>query len=97
MLTGKQAEGLYTYVIIVKCIYTSHKLFNPFLLLIFCSFRKYKLEEVNKHESLKCHRNCVRFFKAWEERYFVLFTACLPPEEMLFNNSFIPDLASIYM
>lgn len=30
--------------------------------------RKYKLEEVNKHESLKCHRNCVRFFKAWEER-----------------------------
>ncbi|KAL9978966.1 hypothetical protein ACROYT_G016552 [Oculina patagonica] len=30
--------------------------------------RKYKLEEVNKHELLKCHRNCVRFVKAWEER-----------------------------
>lgn len=30
--------------------------------------RKYKLEEVNKHELLKCHRNCVQFVKAWEER-----------------------------
>lgn len=30
--------------------------------------RKYKLEEVNKHERLKCHCNCVRFIKAWEER-----------------------------
>lgn len=30
--------------------------------------RKYKLEEVNKHELLKCHPNCVKFVKAWEER-----------------------------
>ncbi|CAH3017848.1 unnamed protein product [Porites evermanni] len=30
--------------------------------------RKYKLEEVNKHEILKHHPNCVQFIKAWEER-----------------------------
>ncbi|XP_074617902.1 membrane-associated tyrosine- and threonine-specific cdc2-inhibitory kinase-like [Acropora palmata] len=30
--------------------------------------RRYKLEEVNKHELLKNHRNCVKFVKAWEER-----------------------------
>lgn len=30
--------------------------------------RKYKLEEVNKHELVKGHRNCVKFVKAWEER-----------------------------
>jgi len=30
--------------------------------------RKYKLEEVNKHEQLKHHCNCVKFIKAWEER-----------------------------
>ncbi|XP_074660292.1 membrane-associated tyrosine- and threonine-specific cdc2-inhibitory kinase-like [Tubulanus polymorphus] len=27
-----------------------------------------KLEEVAKHEKLKKHENCVRFYKAWEER-----------------------------
>ena len=29
--------------------------------------RSYKLQEVNRHERLKPHPNCVRFFKAWEE------------------------------
>ncbi|XP_064602098.1 membrane-associated tyrosine- and threonine-specific cdc2-inhibitory kinase-like [Liolophura sinensis] len=32
------------------------------------SDRKRKLEEVAKHETLPPHPNCVRFFKAWEER-----------------------------
>lgn len=32
------------------------------------AYRKYKLEEVNKHEILKHHPNCVQFIKAWEER-----------------------------
>lgn len=26
------------------------------------------MEEVQKHEKLPKHRNCVRFFRAWEER-----------------------------
>ncbi|KXJ09045.1 Membrane-associated tyrosine- and threonine-specific cdc2-inhibitory kinase [Exaiptasia diaphana] len=30
--------------------------------------RRYKLEEVNKHELLRRHPNCVQFVKAWEER-----------------------------
>ncbi|ESO12356.1 hypothetical protein HELRODRAFT_62778 [Helobdella robusta] len=30
--------------------------------------RKVKLEEVNKHEKLPVHRNCVKFIKAWEEK-----------------------------
>ncbi|EDO29631.1 predicted protein [Nematostella vectensis] len=30
--------------------------------------RKNKLEEVNRHEQLKMHPNCVHFVKAWEER-----------------------------
>ena len=38
----------------------------PYFIINLC--RKYKLEEVNKHERLKCHCNCVRFIKAWEER-----------------------------
>lgn len=42
--------------------------FNLSSLLSFNPCRKYKLEEVNKHELLKCHCNCVRFIKAWEER-----------------------------
>lgn len=33
------------------------------------SDRLYKLEEVKKHEQLPKHRNCVKFFKAWEERH----------------------------
>ncbi|XP_067655184.1 membrane-associated tyrosine- and threonine-specific cdc2-inhibitory kinase-like [Haliotis asinina] len=32
------------------------------------SDRRRKLEEVAKHEKLPPHPNCVRFFKAWEER-----------------------------
>ncbi|CAL1529574.1 unnamed protein product [Lymnaea stagnalis] len=30
--------------------------------------RKRKMEEVAKHESLLPHPNCIRFYKAWEER-----------------------------
>ena len=30
--------------------------------------RRLKLEEVKKHEQLPHHPNCVRFYKAWEER-----------------------------
>ena len=30
--------------------------------------RKLKLEEVEKHEHLPHHPNCVQFHKAWEER-----------------------------
>lgn len=30
--------------------------------------RNRKLEEVNKHEKLPVHRNCVRFVRAWEEK-----------------------------
>ncbi len=30
--------------------------------------RKRKLEEVIKHESLPLHENCVRFYRAWEEK-----------------------------
>ncbi|XP_062512563.1 membrane-associated tyrosine- and threonine-specific cdc2-inhibitory kinase-like isoform X2 [Corticium candelabrum] len=29
--------------------------------------RSYKLQEVNRHECLKPHPNCVQFYKAWEE------------------------------
>ncbi|KAH9491854.1 Protein kinase, membrane associated tyrosine threonine 1 [Bulinus truncatus] len=32
------------------------------------SDRKRKMEEVAKHESLLPHPNCIRFYKAWEER-----------------------------
>lgn len=44
---------------------------NLFFCNLICftfSHRKYKLEEVNKHELVKGHRNCVKFVKAWEER-----------------------------
>ncbi|GFO48514.1 membrane-associated tyrosine-and threonine-specific cdc2-inhibitory kinase, partial [Plakobranchus ocellatus] len=30
--------------------------------------RKRKMEEVAKHEELLPHPNCIRFYKAWEER-----------------------------
>ena len=32
------------------------------------SLRWQKLEEVEKHESLSAHPNCLQFFDAWEER-----------------------------
>ena len=35
---------------------------------LLCFFRKRKLEEVSKHETLPVHPNCVRFYKAWEEK-----------------------------
>lgn len=31
-------------------------------------FRERKLQEVQKHEQLPYHSNCVRFYQAWEER-----------------------------
>ena len=39
--------------------------FNFFLNFI-C--RRKKLDEVEKHERLPPHSNCVRFYRAWEER-----------------------------
>ncbi|XP_031565715.1 membrane-associated tyrosine- and threonine-specific cdc2-inhibitory kinase-like [Actinia tenebrosa] len=41
--------------------------------------RRYKLEEVNKHELLRRHPNCVRFVKAWEERQnlYILTELCV--------------------
>jgi len=34
-----------------------------------CDFcRRQKLEEVEKHETLPPHPNCVQFHRAWEER-----------------------------
>ncbi|KAK3753893.1 hypothetical protein RRG08_006279 [Elysia crispata] len=33
--------------------------------------RKRKMEEVAKHEELLPHPNCIRFFRAWEERGFL--------------------------
>ena len=35
--------------------------------IIFFGRRK-KLDEVEKHEQLPPHPNCVRFYRAWEER-----------------------------
>lgn len=34
--------------------------------------RKEKLEEVHKHELIQGSRNCVKFYRAWEERYALL-------------------------
>ena len=35
------------------------------------SDRKKRLEEVKRNESLQGHKNCVQFYKAWEERNFL--------------------------
>ena len=37
-------------------------------ILHFPSHRRHKLDEVEKHERLPPHVNCVRFYRAWEER-----------------------------
>lgn len=41
--------------------------------------RELKLAEVEKHEKLAHHPNCVRFHKAWEERHklYIQFELCL--------------------
>lgn len=41
-----------------------------YLNLFFFNFiyRRKKLDEVEKHERLPPHSNCVRFYRAWEER-----------------------------
>jgi membrane-associated tyrosine/threonine-specific cdc2-inhibitory kinase len=41
--------------------------------------RQRKLAEVEKHERLTHHPNCVRFHKAWEERHklYMQFELCL--------------------
>ena len=35
------------------------------------NFRRRKLEEVAKQEKLPQHPNCVRFYRAWEERHYL--------------------------
>lgn len=67
MLTGEKS---FMFTKNSKILLNSRVLY-PLDILSFCYLilcRKYKLEEVNKHELLKCHCNCVRFIKAWEER-----------------------------
>ena len=41
--------------------------------------RKKKLAEVEKHEKLAPHPNCVQFYRAWEERYrlYIQIELCL--------------------
>lgn len=67
-----------------------------------CFLRKYKLEEVNKHELLKNHRNCVKFVKAWEERYCMSvhrYWSCWSSKvTMFFNfNFFFPFRQHLYI
>lgn len=33
--------------------------------------RRQKLTEVEKHERLPSHPNCIRFYRAWEERQYL--------------------------
>lgn len=44
---------------------------------VFC--RKKKLAEVEKHEKLAPHPNCVQFYRAWEERHqlYIQIELCL--------------------
>lgn len=37
--------------------------------------RKQKLEEVHKHEQIQGSKNCVKFYRAWEERQFLFIQA----------------------
>ena len=63
--------------------FARYKLSIICVLVYLLIYRKYKLEEVTKHELLKCHRNCVKFVKAWEERLvpetclWEFFCACM--------------------
>ena len=41
---------------------------SSLFILHFPSHRRHKLDEVEKHERLPPHVNCVRFYRAWEER-----------------------------
>lgn len=45
--------------------YLTGKKFHDVKVLL---FRRRRMEEVQKHEKLPKHCNCVRFFRAWEER-----------------------------
>ncbi len=42
-------------------------------------YRWRKLHEVEKHEKLSSHHNCIRFYKAWEERLhlYIMTELCL--------------------
>lgn len=42
------------------------------------NLRRRKMAEVAKHEQLPSHRNCVQFFRAWEEHQYlyILTEAC---------------------
>ena len=71
--------------------------------ILFCSFRRYKLEEVNKHELLKNHRNCVKFVKAWEERcssmlvYLILILLISKGSNVFKFNFFCPFRQHLYI